>query len=579
VSGTGAKAPRLLIKTLAVTFITVSALLAVVFALVTMRARSQVRESVSANLESTQRLFAALERRWQTALRAQTANLAENPTLKAALDIYSTEFGRAATSTGSFGVTDDSARIQLLATIAGELEKISVRTGSASDAVVLVDRSQETVAAAGRLAEHWPVGEPVRLSTSVPDENVFDDVVEAGGGFFRVLSVPLRLDDHQTGIGTLYLTIAIDETYANSLKQLSTADIVIVKAGRVLAATLPARAALDVGRQLASARGTIAGVESLADSSFAFRRLLQLGDTTFYALASIDESSQALLQAVGRDLAMMAIGASALALLGSFWLAHLVTGPIGRLSGSIEELAAQPHAGGALPLTGSSREIDTLAETFNALMASLRAAEAQAEAAYAGAIQALAMALDARDPYTAGHSERVSKLSVAMGRALGLSPDELDVLRLGALLHDIGKIGVPDAVLRKPTALTDGEMDVIKQHPVHGARILQSVPFLARHISIVELHHERWDGRGYPHGLHGEATPLLARLVHVADAYDAMTSARAYRRAMPHWRAMAELRRCAGSDFDAQAVRGLEAALAEPANHALASPELEAVHG
>jgi putative nucleotidyltransferase with HDIG domain len=579
VSEPAARAPRLLIKTLAVTFITVSALLAVVFALVTMRARSQVRESVSANLESTQRLFAALERRWQSALRAQTANLAESPTLKAALDIYSAEFGRAATSTGSFGVTDDSARVQLLATIAGELDKVSARTGTESDAVVLVDRAQEIVAAAGRLAAHWPVGERVHLTGGTDDEPHFDGVVETRAGAFRVLGVPLQLGDRGASIGTLYLTIALDAAYAASLKQLSTADIVIVKGGQLLATTIPAPAASDFEQRLAGAHGAVAGVETLAGGAFAFRRLVQVGDATFYALASIDESSRGLLQAVRRDLALMAVGASALALIGSFWLAHLVTGPIGRLSASIEALAAQPNAGAGLPLTGSSREIDTLAETFNALMASLRSAEAQTEAAYAGAIQALATALDARDPYTAGHSERVSRLSVAIGRALGLSADELEILRLGALLHDIGKIGVPDAVLRKPTALTDGEMDVIKQHPVHGARILRSVPFLARHIPIVELHHERWDGLGYPHGLHGDATPLLARLVHVADAYDAMTSARAYRRALPHWRAIAELRRCAGSDFDAQAVRGLEAALSEPANHALASSDAAALHG
>ncbi len=569
------KAPRLLIRTLAVTFLTVSALLAVVFALVTMRARNQVRASVSANLESTQRLFGALERRWQNALRTQTAILAESPTLKAALDIYSAEFGAAATSTGSFGATDDSARLQLLATIAGELEKIAQRTGSESDAVVLVDRTGRTVAAAGRAAAWWPIGERVRLSGTAESPDAFDRVIDTRDRTFRVLSVPLQLDDHQASIGTLLVTIALDEAYAASLKQLSTADIVIVNRGRVVAATLPAATAGRFEQLAGRGADPIAGVETLAGGSFAFRRLNRLGDTSFYALASIDESSRVLLQAVRRDLLLMALGAFALALLGSFWLAHLVTGPVGQLSASIERLAARPDAEAQLPLTGSSREIDTLAETFNALMASLRSAEAQTEAAYAGAIKALATALDARDPYTAGHSERVSELSVAIGRAIGLADEEIDVLRLGALLHDIGKIGVPDAVLRKPAALSDAELDVIKQHPVLGARILRSVPFLARHLPIVELHHERWDGRGYPHGLRAEAVPLVARIAHVADAYDAMTSARAYRRALPHWHAMAELRRCAGTDFDERAVSGLEAALAGR----IGLERTEAVHG
>jgi putative nucleotidyltransferase with HDIG domain len=214
-----------------------------------------------------------------------------------------------------------------------------------------------------------------------------------------------------------------------------------------------------------------------------------------------------------------------------------------------------------LPLTGSSREIDALTETFNDLMTSVELAEAETEAAYTGAIRALATALDARDPYTAGHSDRVSALSVAIGRSLALSADELEVVRLGALLHDIGKIGVPDDVLRKPSALTAAEFDAIKQHPVLGARILRSVPFLARHIPIVELHHERPDGLGYPNGLRGDDIPLAARIVHVADAYDAMTSARAYRGARPSRDALRELWRCAGTEFHADIVGALATAL------------------
>jgi putative nucleotidyltransferase with HDIG domain len=164
-------------------------------------------------------------------------------------------------------------------------------------------------------------------------------------------------------------------------------------------------------------------------------------------------------------------------------------------------------------------------------MASVAAAEAQTQAAYMGAIRALATALDARDPYTAGHSDRVAVLSVAMARTLALAPEAIEVIRLGALLHDIGKIGVPDDVLRKPGPLTEAEFACIKTHPVLGARILRAVPFLARHIPIVELHHERPNGPGYPNGLRGDDVPLAARVVHVADAYDAITSARVSQRA------------------------------------------------
>ena len=120
---------------------------------------------------------------------------------------------------------------------------------------------------------------------------------------------------------------------------------------------------------------------------------------------------------------------------------------------------------------------------------------------------------------------------MAIGRQMSLKDDQLEVLRLGSLLHDIGKIGVSDNILRKPGPLTTEEYELIKQHPGLGARILRSVRFLADHIPIVELHHERPDGKGYPHGLAADEIPMLARIAHVADAFDAMTSARAYRSA------------------------------------------------
>jgi len=201
-------------------------------------------------------------------------------------------------------------------------------------------------------------------------------------------------------------------------------------------------------------------------------------------------------------------------------------------------------------------------------------AEAESEAAYLGVIGALAAALDARDPYTAGHSQRVADLSVAIGRQMQLSDTDLETLRLGALLHDIGKIGVSDAILRKPGKLTAEEFEQIKLHPTLGARILKPLRFLDAQLAIVELHHERPDGRGYPHGLKGDEIPQFARIVHVADAFDAMTSARAYRSARSASAAMAELWRLIGVDFDPQAVQAIAAlpvAVLEPGPNAEAT--------
>jgi putative nucleotidyltransferase with HDIG domain len=182
-------------------------------------------------------------------------------------------------------------------------------------------------------------------------------------------------------------------------------------------------------------------------------------------------------------------------------------------------------------------------------------ATAETENAWVGTLRALALALDARDHYTAGHSERVSLLSVAIGREMGLPEDEIDVLRLGALLHDIGKVGISDAVLGKTGPLTTEEYDSVKLHPTLGVSILKAVPFLAPHLEIIQFHHEHSDGTGYPRGLRGHQVPLLARIVHVADAFDAMTTARAYRPARPLDDAMREIWRQSGLQFDTGVVQ------------------------
>ena len=257
----------------------------------------------------------------------------------------------------------------------------------------------------------------------------------------------------------------------------------------------------------------------------------------------------------------IAVGAFLLAGLASLWLARTIARPIDMLSGSLSLMTDSRDFDHPLTPGGDSLEVDTLTVAFNTMMHSVKSAESETLSAYLGTIRALALALDARDPYTAGHSERVSAVSLAIGRCMLLDDAQLEVLRLGALLHDIGKIGISDEVLMKPGPLTPEEYELIKQHPDVGARILRSVPFLEPHITIVELHHERPDGKGYPHGLRGTEIPLLASIVHVADAFDAMTSARAYRPARATSEGLRELWRCAGAQFDAEVVHALAKAL------------------
>jgi putative nucleotidyltransferase with HDIG domain len=553
--------PRLLVKTVAITFVTVALLLATVFVVVWISVRTQVREAVTSNLASSQRMFAALETRRQRELRAEAATLAENPTLKAALDTYQAEVR----------TSGASERTELLETINREVERLATRVES--DAIVLVDSRQSTLASAGRLADQWPRGRTVSLVTG-KERDSFDGVAHMGNSVFRVVTVPLVIDD--AAIGTLYLATSLDQAYAQELAALAGTKIAILSENVLLASTLTPVQARQFEAAVA-ARRPADGTILLDDESHAFRRLVDIGDTAIYALGSIDDSSRAATRDAVRSLSVIAIGAIVLAFGASFLLAQMVSKPIGRLSGSLASMIASHDVDSRLPLSGSSRELDTLTDTFNALMASVVAAEAQTQAAYTGAIRALATALDARDPYTAGHSERVGVLSVAISRSLGLPPEEIEVIRLGALLHDIGKIGVPDDVLRKPGALTEAEFACIKTHPVLGARILRSVPFLAPHIPIVELHHERPDGQGYPNGLRGDDIPLAARIVHVADAYDAITSARAYRAARPADEALKELWRCAGTGFHAEIVGALATALPGVVSHAGGVAAVESV--
>jgi HD-GYP domain-containing protein (c-di-GMP phosphodiesterase class II) len=176
-------------------------------------------------------------------------------------------------------------------------------------------------------------------------------------------------------------------------------------------------------------------------------------------------------------------------------------------------------------------------------------------ALFLGTIEALAAAIDAKDSYTCGHSRRVAMLSMSIAQAAGMPPDQAERVRIAGLVHDVGKIGVPEAVLCKPGRLTDDEFAQIKKHPEIGHRILKDLPSLEDVLPGVLHHHERIDGRGYPHGLAGDAIPLLARIIGVADTFDAMSSNRAYRPAMPREKVLAELQRSAGSQLDAEMVR------------------------
>jgi len=172
------------------------------------------------------------------------------------------------------------------------------------------------------------------------------------------------------------------------------------------------------------------------------------------------------------------------------------------------------------------------------------------EKAYLETIETLRFTVEAKDTYTRGHSDRVSEYSVLIGKHLGLSEEDIHLLRVGGLFHDIGKIGVPDSILLKTSKLTDDEYSEIKNHPTIGAHILSNATIFEKAIPVVKHHHERYDGFGYPSKLAGEDIPYLARIAAVADSFDAMTSRRTYRDSMPLDIVIEEIRKNKGSQFD-----------------------------
>ncbi|HEX8172224.1 MAG TPA: HD domain-containing phosphohydrolase [Thermoanaerobaculia bacterium] len=206
-------------------------------------------------------------------------------------------------------------------------------------------------------------------------------------------------------------------------------------------------------------------------------------------------------------------------------------------------------------------EIGELANNFNVMSESIEQAVEQLKRAahenhllFINSVRMLAAAIDAKDPYTRGHSERVARYSIGIGKNLNLPDKEMRNLRISALLHDVGKIGIDDRILRKPGALSDDEFEVMKQHPAKGAAIMSGVAQLIDIIPGMKYHHEKWSGGGYPDGLEGEQIPMQARIVAIADTFDAMTTNRPYQKAMELGYVVEKIKSFAGTRFDPRVV-------------------------
>lgn len=259
---------------------------------------------------------------------------------------------------------------------------------------------------------------------------------------------------------------------------------------------------------------------------------------------------------------LISMAFAVLALIVGFIGARFMTSPLLRMVNAAKQIASGDLS--TRVETNSITEIGTLGETFNFMTDKVeeqigklaKAAEENREL-FVGTVKALAAAIDGKDKYTRGHSERVSRISVAIGKRLNMDPEELEKLRISALLHDIGKIAVDDSILKKPSALTDEEFEIMKTHPMKGYKIMSQIPAMKDFLPGMVMHHEMVNGKGYPHGLTGDQIPLQAKIVSVADTFDAMTIDRPYSKGMELQPALDRLRSFVGTRYQSDVVEAL----------------------
>ena len=295
-----------------------------------------------------------------------------------------------------------------------------------------------------------------------------------------------------------------------------------------------------------------------AYSTVSFGRGLNFGVITMQdertALASVAE--------MRIQVWMISLAFACFALIAGFVGTRFLTSPVLKLVAAARKIAAGDFS--SRVESKNITEIGTLGETFNVMtdkieeqIANLAKAAAENRELFVGTVKALAAAIDGKDKYTRGHSERVSRISVAIGRRIGMLEPEVETLRMSALLHDVGKIAIDDAILKKPAALTDEEFAIMKTHPQRGYKIMSQIPAMKEFLPGMYMHHEMVNGKGYPQGLKDEEIPLQAKIVSVADTFDAMTIDRPYQKALPLDKALEVISGFVGSRYDGKVVKAL----------------------
>jgi putative nucleotidyltransferase with HDIG domain len=388
----------------------------------------------------------------------------------------------------------------------------------------------------------------------------FADFLRTDLGDFLYVAGPLY-DSQGTVVGTVLVGRSLP-TLASDMRTKTFGQISFYDpSGRVIYSTLPFPHDLtaDNVRQIVSTENTSSLTRQLTLAEISYAEVLGpwnvRGDHNLGVLG-VALSQNAVVQTSTTSrwkIFLLVAAANFLIILVGISLANTITKPLLRLV-----QASALVAGGDLSVEvrpQSNDEISVLTESFNQMVASLSRSQNELIRSYDETLEGWAKALELRDKETQGHSERVTRLAVQLAEAMGMQGEALENARRGALLHDIGKMGTPDVILRKNGPLTPEEREIIQRHPQDAFNMLGHIDFLRGALDIPYCHHEKWDGTGYPRGLKGAEIPLSARVFAIVDVYDALSNDRPYRKAMPSEAVLEHLRSQSGLHFDPEVVR------------------------
>jgi len=551
---------RLRTRAFLVCFIPFALLLAAGFWMIQRFVQSAVGDGVRASLRDNQLAIARIHSKSDLQNSRFLRIVGENPSLKSGMQLLVSE----SHSEAARRTVEDQLR-ELGEHMGFDFLLVSAPDGSPLAAVVR------------KSAQGADAGELVPVDTGSLESNR-NGILRIDGRAFQVASVPV--DQDQENIGSLSVGEFFD------FSEFIT-PAVLLRNGVVINSNISNVPYNEIGAALRGCPSQSECDIRLHGANWVSLPMQSDSIGEGYQLRSLQnmDAANAPVQFILHNLFLaVAIGCVLVALLCSLISSRSIVQPI---AGVVAHLRNSEHTG-ILPEFESNQssilEIKQLVENYNRAAVAVREARDSLHIAYVEFVGSLASALDARDPYTAGHSKRVSELSSATAAAMQLDLEHIERIRIGALLHDIGKIGVADTVLQKVGRLTDDEFAMVKEHPVIGRHILEGVGGLAPFLDAVELHHENWDGSGYPKGQSGEQTPVDARIIHVSDAYDAMTTDRSYRRGLAHQRAIEILNEYAGIQFDPHIVElftklvcNIQVAQVEPTTQPASGPTAEQV--